>query len=138
MELLYYSSKNKGQGERVQRIIAGLVPQEHLKIYRTMESLSLRLRQFRGDLFLAVILLKNRNELLDILSIRDLLDGIRIILILPDRENTTIAKGYKLYPRFVSYADSDFTDVAAVLEKMLKHLGSTKYQYQGGEEQWQS
>ncbi len=52
-------------------------------------------------------------------SMKDLIGDIRIILILPDTEGDTISLGHKLYPRFASYADGNFKDVAAVLEKML-------------------
>jgi hypothetical protein len=32
-----------------------------------------------------------------------------------------------LYPRYVSYADGDFNDVAAVLRKMISHLKAVKF-----------
>ncbi|MDP3029372.1 MAG: hypothetical protein Q8O04_07735 [Deltaproteobacteria bacterium] len=37
----------------------------------------------------------------------------------PDQEKDTIAKGHSPRPRFVTYADSDFLDVAAALGKIL-------------------
>jgi len=37
-----------------------------------------------------------------------------------DRSGDTIARRHTLYPRYVSYADGDFSDVAAVLDKMLQ------------------
>jgi hypothetical protein len=51
-----------------------------------------------------------------------LFGNIKIVLILPDRNNETIVIGHKLRPRFLSYTDSDFIDVAVVLENMLKIL----------------
>ncbi|NVM57217.1 MAG: hypothetical protein HWN51_03755 [Desulfobacterales bacterium] len=68
---------------------------------------------------IAVLLAASREELSDILSIRDLLTDIRVILVLPDRDDDTIAKGHTLRPRFFTYADSDFVEIAAVLSKML-------------------
>ncbi|MCJ7779472.1 MAG: hypothetical protein MUQ27_01475, partial [Acidimicrobiia bacterium] len=47
--------------------------------------------------------------------IRDLLDRIRIILILPDRNKDTINKGHTLFPRFLTYVDGNFDWVTAVL-----------------------
>jgi len=49
----------------------------------------------------------------------DWLWDTRIILILPDRDRETITNGLKLRPRFFTYADEDFGEVAAVLAKML-------------------
>jgi len=59
--------------------------------------------------------------LLKILRIRDLLADVRIVLILPDRRKETIAAGYKLYPRFLTFMDSDPRELAAVLEKMIEN-----------------
>jgi len=53
------------------------------------------------------------------LGIRDLLAETKIILLLPDRKRATVSKGHNLYPRFLTYMDGDFSDVAAVLQKMV-------------------
>lgn len=124
MELLFYSSKKNGAGRRVQNIIEGLIPEEDIGIFRTVEALADRLRQFRHNLSLAVILARTHKEFKDVLLIRDLLSDLPIILILPDRDKNTISQGHSLYPRFLTYSDGDFTDVAAVLEKMLNNMES--------------
>ena len=49
---------------------------------------------------------------------------LRLILILPDREKGTISKGHLFRPRYLTYADGDFLDVAAVLAKMIDHARS--------------
>ena len=59
-----------------------------------------------------------------IYALKDLFDGIRKIIILPDGEQVTISLAHKLYPRFLSYIDSDFSDVAAVLKKMATSANS--------------
>lgn len=122
MELLLYSTEKNSAGKRMQDIIADLVPEKHIGIHRSIESLSHRLRRFRCDLSLAVIVTKSRKELDDLLSLHDLLQDISLILILPDKEPDTVSKGHKLYPRFISYTDDNFMVVAAVLEKMIKRL----------------
>jgi hypothetical protein len=116
--VLFYAKMTDGAAKRLRRVIEVLVLKENTEIYRTIDSLSRRLRQPRNDLPVAVLLAASREDLLELLSIGDLLDGIRIILVLPDRENGTIAKGHRLQPCFLTYADGDFLDVAAVLIKM--------------------
>ena len=66
------------------------------------------------------------KELEKILTLQDLLSDIRIILILPDRTPNTISKAHKLAPRFLTYLDSDFGEIKAVLHKMLKSLRSSQ------------
>jgi hypothetical protein len=127
MNILYYATETEGSGERLQRVIETLVPEETREVYRTIDSLSSRLCQPKDYyLTIAVLLAASRKDLADILSIHDLLCDIRIILILPDRENDTIAWGHSLQPRYLSYIDSDFTDVAAVLGKMMRQCIFTK------------
>jgi hypothetical protein len=48
---------------------------------------------------------------------------MRIILVLPDRDDETVAMGHRLRPRMVSYNDGDYLDVAAVLIRMNEKRG---------------
>ena len=121
MNLLLYATETGGIGKHIQRVIEGLVPEENTEIFRTIGSLSNRLRQPRCELAIAVLLASSSQDLLDLLSVSDLFDDLRVILLLPNREKDTIAKGHTLRPRFLTYADSNLSDVAAVLSKMLQN-----------------
>lgn len=127
MRLLLYAPVSEGAGERLQKMIEEFVSKNNVEVYRSIESLSHRLRQPAEDLPIAAVLLAARREdLVALLSIRDLLRDVRIILILPDRDENTIAKGHTLRPRFLSYTDSDFTDILAVLGKCLESYATKK------------
>lgn len=117
MNVLVYSTGK--QGERLQRIIRDLVPKERLEIYDTFKGFSERLHKPMDEIPVAVILAASEEDLLTILSISHLLYDVKFILILPNREDITVAIGHSLRPRFVSYADSDFREVTAVLGKMI-------------------
>lgn len=119
MRLLLYTPLGQGAGERLYQMLRTLIPENDVEVYRTIESLSRRLRQPADDLPIAVLHAARREDLWDILAIRDLLRDIRIILVLPDRDENTIAQGHILRPRFLCYTDSDFATVSAVLEKYL-------------------
>jgi hypothetical protein len=119
MRLLLYTSVNEGCGEQLHSMIEKLIPKNHMEVYRNIETFSRRLRQPDNDLPMVVLLAVSNEDLSDFLSIRDLLRDRRIILILPDRDKNTIAKGHILRPRFLSYTDSNFADVFAVLKKCL-------------------
>ena len=123
MEVFFYAKTKEGAGKRLQKIIEMLVPKSKTVIFRTTNGLSRRLRRPKpaNDLTVGVLLATSRRDLQDILSIRELLGDVRIIMILPDREGETIAKGHSLRPRFITYADSDFEDISAVLKKMLEN-----------------
>ena len=126
MNILVYAKTKEGAGLRLQRLIETLVPREEIEIYKTIDSLSYRLRQPIFDLDIAVLLATTKEELEDILSLRDLLSDVRSVLVLPDREADTNAQGHTLSPRFITYADSDFVELAAVLSKMLENANLLK------------
>lgn len=86
-----------------------------MEVCRSLACLSQRLKEPTFERELAVIVAATREELDGLLAIRDLLQDIRIILVLPDHESDTVSQGHKLSPRFVSYIDRDFWDVVAVL-----------------------
>ena len=124
MKVLFYVPLNGGSRKRFRQEVEVLVSRKKRIVYRTIEHLSRRLREVRKDISVAVLLAVDLEDLFDLISIRSLLEDIKIILISPDREKNTVAMGHILHPRFLSNADSDFKDVAAVLEKMVGLMDS--------------
>ena len=125
MVILFSTSKRKS-GIRLQRIVETVVSKKNVTIYRTIDALSGGLRQPRNDVSVALLLASSKMDLHELVSLRDLLWDIKIILILPDSDPETIAKGHILRPRFLSYCDSNFQDVAAVLIQMIKNSDTNK------------
>lgn len=124
MKILFYASPQRDDGEKVRSIIEALVPKQRIETYRTTDTLSRRLRRPIGGLTIALLFTSTKEDFHDLLSLHDLLTDLRILLILPDREADTVSKALSLRPRFFTYADSDFSEVSAVLAKMLKVYGS--------------
>ncbi len=120
MNLLFYATAADGAGEMLRGVIEELVPEEKIEVHRTEEGLSSRLRKPTYDLSVAVLLAANKEDLLYLVANKELIWNLRVILILPDREEDTVTKGHLLRPRFLTYADGNFLDVATVLGKMLQ------------------
>ena len=120
MKVLYFGTTNNGAGKRLQKAIESVVSIEDTEICRDIEELGRRLRLPTCDISISVFFTKSKAELFDLVLIKKLLLNLRIILILPDGDNETITMGHTLFPRFLTYADSDFKDVEAVLEKIIK------------------
>ena len=120
MKLLFFASMINEAGERIKGLVEKLVPGVNIEIYRTIDEFSARFHKPRDDVFVAVLLAGSRKELLDFLSLINLFRDIRIILIIPDQEKETLALAHRLRPNFLCYKNSDFTEIAAVLNKMLK------------------
>lgn len=123
MKLLMYSNGNEAIAKRLLASVSGPANEHEIEIYRTIVELRRRLVQRRGDLSAVVLCACTTEDLNEIAGLGDLLHGLRIILILPDRNSNTLAKGLALRPRFFSFADTDFKDVSSVLVKMLRIYG---------------
>jgi hypothetical protein len=90
-----------------------------VEIYYTLEKFYQRFTQAGNGNAVTVLLIANREELENIVQYADLLCDQKIILILPDRAQETLSMGHTLYPRFISYTDSDLQDVTSVLHKLI-------------------
>jgi len=121
MALLFYASDKQGTGKLLWNLHQDLAAEHQGEFCQTIDTLSQKLHQPKSDSSIAVLLAGTQKELVDILSIGNLLERIRIILILPDSNKDTISKGHTLLPRFLTYVDGNFSWVTAVLEKMLSY-----------------
>ena len=123
MEVIFYAKAENKAGKKLQGIVEDVLPKNGIKVFRDIESLSdgIDWPNMTNGQAIAVMVAVNRDELESFYSIRDQLYDLRIILVLPDIESDTIAQGHSLRPRFITYADSDFMEVGAVLKKMMEY-----------------
>ena len=124
MDLLFYAVEGQ-TSRRLWSAVDKIVLGRQVEIYRAIESFARRLRQPVINGLAAVILAADNREFGKILDIGNLLRELRTILILPNSKDETVSRAYTLYPRFISYTDSDFSDVAAVLNRMID-INNTK------------
>lgn len=128
MKLLLYTSDNSSNSIRL-RILVESVMQDaaSLETCQSMEALHERFRNPVKDISVAVLVFSSLDELLELQQLEKYIHELRLVLILPDNDRSTIDQAHKLRPRFVADINSDFTVVKVVLKKMLnnKTLAST-------------
>jgi hypothetical protein len=124
MKLLLYISGADEVEDRLRRVLQGAVPKRDWEICRTIDGLSHTLLQYSSEIAVAVLAASTPGDLLDFILIGDLLNDLRVVLIVPDRNKEIISMVHKLRPRFFTYADGSFEDLGAVLKKMLEKDGS--------------
>jgi len=124
VKILFYSRAREGCERAIEEGLSTLVSGERLEVYRSIEDLSNRLHRLLDRDAIAILQVRAKEELLDLVSISDLLQDVRIILLLPDREDETISLAHRLRPRFLSYTNADPSDVFAVLSKMLGEINA--------------
>ena len=120
MELIYYSARNGGPDERLRRVIELFFPKENSGIYGNPVEFAGALRKGSDASTIVLIHAVSKEDLRMIVEMKELLLDRRIILILPDRDTSTIAMGHILRPRLLSFEDSDFFEIAAVLTRMTE------------------
>jgi glycerol dehydrogenase-like iron-containing ADH family enzyme len=119
MDLFIYSTASEANQKQLEDSFKALVPKEKMEVFRSFDDFSQRLKLPAQSKSIAVLAPGSRQELQEILSRIDLLRDLRIIVIAPDREVETTAIAHQLRPRYLTYLNGDFGELAAVLGKMV-------------------
>lgn len=124
MELLLYSARDNEVFQRTRWIISNLVNTTKVQVHATPESLGARLRQPLVKPAVAVFLATDEPELARLTQLSPLLDDVRVIVVLPGSQDDAMNRAaLQLRPSYFAYADSDLTDLGAVLAKMYQGRG---------------
>ncbi len=121
MNVLFYLPVTSEIDAKIQEVVEMARSMAKTEIFRSIGELSSRLRWQAYGFTIAVLVAGNKKDIVDFAFIRHLLSETPIILVLPDREESTATIGYALVPRFLTYMDSNLMEVGAVLEKMLEN-----------------
>ena len=119
--LVFVFAAAKADQERLAAAVQEAIPADAMEVHQSLESLHERLSKPGKKSDVAVILAASEKELRKVLAIGHLLAKVRTVLILPDGEAETVALGHRLGARYLGYADTDLSDLAAVLKKMVKN-----------------
>ncbi|HOC59623.1 MAG TPA: hypothetical protein PKN70_06725 [Smithellaceae bacterium] len=124
MNVFFLSDMKSDTRKRLQRTLEYMLPRKNIKYLRSVQDLEAQLRKSSTKTPLTVILYVSRPKLSHLSSIKDLLEDARLILILQNKNAETIALGHALRPRFVTFDDGDFLDIASVLMKMKDQMAA--------------
>jgi hypothetical protein len=122
LKALLYTGETDGKVKLLEALLVRLLGEKNIEVFHHMDALTQYFYKPRpvDGFTIGVFLVADAEDLRQLAAIRDITDNVRIILILPDRENITIAEGHKLQPRFVTYKDSNFREIGAVVGKMIQ------------------
>jgi hypothetical protein len=91
-----------------------------VEVYRTVESLELRLRSTGVRPGVVLLSVPDRDTLEALLGIEDLLKGAPLVEVLADHSGETLDLAHRLRPRYLHDRDTALKDLGAVLEKMAR------------------
>lgn len=119
MQVFLYSSEFEKKEKEIQKVMEELILPDQLEVLRSSSNLSQRLQGLWEEKPIAVILVSKKDELIDLVSLRDQLHAVRLILVLPDAEEGTISLAHRLRPNYLTYVHRDLNELKAVLKRML-------------------
>jgi len=120
--LILYTRDQGETAVRLQDILQGIVPRKGVETYHSLRSLLHRLQHPSDQSFLLVLLAADREELLSFHLLSPWLTAGRTVLIVPDQTEETLKGVLRLRPRFFTYPDSNFSELSAVIGRMLENL----------------
>ena len=120
MQLFFYSSSDNAHKKRLEAKIHEVIAAKRIEFFESLGDLRERLHRIIEPGSIAVLFVINREELLRMLMLRELLPEIFVILILPDRSESTIGLAHLLLPRFLTQKEDPFADLKEVLIKMVR------------------
>jgi hypothetical protein len=119
--VLFSGGDDKRECNEIAAVLEPVASKRSLEVFTNFEDFSVRIRRLPGDIDVAVLSVRNDYQLTALLSLSEYLFSTRIILILPEGSDCLLSKGHLLHPRFLTHSSGDFSDVAAVLSKMLRN-----------------
>jgi len=118
-KIVVYAPPPGETGAPLLRACEQVLPPGTLDLVVSIDELVARFQQPHDEVIAAVLIPQDRQRLLLIEALRQHLGDTRLILVLPDTDELTLAAAHRLRPRFLTYANADLREAAAVLKKML-------------------
>jgi hypothetical protein len=120
MSIIHFCSDKDDACGKVMRVIEIVVATDKYEVFHKLPEFENYLRSSLSNQDTLIFQANNIKILHKIASLKEFFSDHRIILILPDSKKETIALGHTLRPRFITYSDSDFLEMAAVLRNLLR------------------
>jgi len=120
MMLLLYAKAKNGVSSELKQVLNGRTSDACLESYSNLDDVFQRLRQPRLNLKIGVLAVGSEAELDRLLTIRELLSDMRLVIVLSDKDPQTVSKAHALAPRFITFSDAGIDPLVSVVEKMME------------------
>jgi hypothetical protein len=124
MYLILYSGLVSGSEQNLINSIVEVLPKINIILCRTIQELSKSLLEPSSMILAVVLIVSDKYNLEQIISIQDSLIDRRIILVMSDLTKDIIMIGHSLRPRFIASIQDGSKEVASVLSKMRQQSGN--------------
>jgi hypothetical protein len=119
--VLFSESSDQSERKQLEAALKKAAARQLLEVFTKFEDFSARIRRLPIGIDVAVLSIQNDYQLTALLSLSEYLYSVRIILVLPEQNDHMVNKGHLFHPRFVAFKNSDVSNIAAVLSKMIRN-----------------
>ncbi len=127
MNLFFYAGEKSIQAKQFTELLLSKDALSSLTVLPAGAKLnsdhSLKLRN--GDVM--ILFAANDSELQHLLTMHDKFEEFRVILILQDHTTETVSMSHTLKPRYVTFAESNITNLEKVISKMQSQTEGPEY-----------
>jgi hypothetical protein len=120
MQILFYSRSGNESGNRLKKILDQELPEGTTEFLQDLNDLMQRLRLPTLDLQILIFMPMNRNEMFAIAPLLTDTHDLRLVLVVPDGDNETIAMAHSLRPRYLTYSNGNYSELIEVMMKMIR------------------
>lgn len=120
MQLFFYSSGDDHNTKRLEAAVHKAIPESQIELFKRLADFGERLRMPIEPDSIAVLSASNREELQRMQRLRGRLTEIYVVLVIPDRKDSTIRLAHLLLARFLSQKNDNFMALSKVLNKMVR------------------
>ena len=113
-----------GRGEeRFVQAASPLFPADKVEVFANLDAFAERLHKPKDASCAVLVLGPSDGDLERLASLRSFLKDSRILFVLADGNDQTIARAHKILPTYISYFDSGPTGVITVLKRVMRDAG---------------
>lgn len=114
--ILFYAHQNNRVVETLQKLLAG----QKIERFRSVASIAKRLSRPCHGLKIALLVIREVNEIIRFAEIHNLIRDLRLVIVLPGHDSEMVSMAHQLVPRFIAYTDNGFEQAVAVIRKMAE------------------
>lgn len=122
MNIQLFISRHAREGQRLRAVLPEAMQGVSVTQYQRPEDVGRVVCDACNEKKIAVIMVAERKELIELSQWKNTWDRLWTILVLPSSEPEIISLGHALRPRFMTFSNSDFSDVVAVLRHICRRV----------------
>ena len=127
MKIAVYMGAKQSRDEIYDSILSCLPERFDLFILQSIEELESQLRNTDMSSMVTLLAPNERSDMAALFKIRDLLRGVRLVVLLPGHNNTeALNYAHSLYPRYICFQPDGLKQLGPVIENLCRADGSKR------------